>query len=319
MSTLSHVGLAVGAGAGDANGGGGGGGVIVGMAGGGGGAAAPCGARVLTRRPVARAASPDGSAPPALPSDPCTWGTVQVVRWWLEATAAAAAAINAAATPDGGTPTAEAFTLRRSQWPSGAKLGIGFEPAAAPADDAPPVVSKLSTGTPLASAAAACRHAVAPGWRLVGCVLDTEGEGCGGGGGGGGGRAALLATLKKGAAALAGPGDADATLTLRFEPPSPCAAAPPRVPRMFAATSRLGVGKGSDLLSAFADPDRGLRKWAEVCAGDKALARALFDTLRGLAAPHGGTPEERLERDRHERAEAAAAAAAAGAAVEVTG
>ena len=88
---------------------------------------------------------------------------------------------------------------------------------------------------------------------------------------------------------------------------------------MFAATSRLGVGKGSDLLSAFADPDRGLRKWAEVCAGDKALARALFDTLRGLAAPHGVTPEERLERDRHERAEAAAAAAAAGAAVEVTG
>ena len=53
-------------------------------------------------------------------------------------------------------------------------------------------------------------------------------------------------------------------------------AAPPRVPRAFAGASKMATGKGSDLLSAYAELDRGMKHWTEACHGDAVLAGVLY-------------------------------------------
>jgi kinesin family protein 2/24 len=232
-----------------------------------------------------------------------------VVRWWLRATAAAAAALNSAGPAGPGGDVHQ--LLSGADWPAETKLGLSFEHALGPGDEAAPAISKISASSPLA------RHdSLAPGARLVGCVCKvggqetvraTDADG----------RTALLAALKAGSLALCRAADApepagascaadQVELSLRFAPPAFCRAAPPRVPRTFSGMSRLDVGKGADLLSAFAEPARGLKKWTEACDGDGALAAALYSELRGMADPFGGTPEERLEADRVKRAAAAA-------------
>lgn len=313
MSTLHHVGLSVHGGRGDAHGGGDGRALVVGCAGAGGRGAhsdAPVGVRILTRQARPESVQDTNGGGSTLPPDPCGWGTTEVVRWWLHATAAAAAALNSAVRPASADGDVN-LLLRSADWPARTKLGLSFEHALGEGDEAPPVVSKISANSPLSK-----HETLAPGAQLIGCFCTVGGreterssEGSG--------RTAVLAALKAGGIALYRAADAaesggDAAeqveLSLRFAPPAPCRAAPPRVPRTFSGMSRMDVGKGADLLSAFADPAQGLKKWTEACDGDGALAAALYSELRGMAEPFGGTPEERLEADRVKRAAAVAEA-----------
>ena len=305
MSTLHHVGLRVRGGRGDANGGGDGTARVVGSAGGGaatersGPAAAPCGARVLTRRAPSVGAN-DGEDAETLPPDPCSWSTTSVVSWWLHATAAAAESLNARPIASGQSGEPQVVVLRSTDWPAAGKLGISFEPPRGEGDEASPVVSRISDDSPLAK-----MPAVARGAQLVACELrrgDGPTEKASDK------RSDVLALLKTGAAALSSANaepPSSAELILHFSAGVRPRAAPPRVPRAFTGNSRLGLGKGSDLLSAFADASKGLRNWTEVCDGHAEMASAMYSQLRAMAEPFGGTPEERLEKDRLRRAEAA--------------
>ena len=240
------------------------------------------------------------------------WSTTDVVHWWLRATAAAAAALNAPAAsaaaalgpphapaPAPAGPVTVSVALRRSEWAADAKLGLVFEPPLSDTDHEPPTLARVAPGTPIAAAFKLAAGAgsgsagfagLGPGARLVACslrcvpdlALDAEPPA---------GtvpqlqtRGAVLAALKAGMAALArgggsdaapGEGDCELRLWLELPPGGQSKAAAPRVPRGFCSGSRLGVSKGGDLLAAFGDAARGLRKWTEACDGDAALGRVV--------------------------------------------
>lgn len=159
-----------------------------------------CGAHVLTRRLVGKASLTRGQGASCedeqrpLPSDPRQWTSAEVVRWWLDTSSEAVETINleideSATLPNDdtgenagslasghdatGADQRVLVVLNGADWPPRTKMGLSFQPQADEADAyAPPVLSKVSPGTPVAKASPLIR----PGARLLNCEVSlTDG------------------------------------------------------------------------------------------------------------------------------------------------